>query len=573
MSFPSKILVTVVTVRRPGPYLGTYPYPLGHFSNAPRFSCCAMSVDTDAAVAAALLLAAATPGAAPPPLVRDPSEALAPELPVRPSGLAAAFDTAAVLRQLRGGHGAQRAPDDEPWLVLHVSDPRGNDARSVLLFYDSMRASRVLFVVSRATMSGLARRRPGLVGLNAVVACADDVRLPRDADRNRYLHDRTIVVVVDADPAGPAPDLSGLMTPCARGCGMVYYSAPQDVTDRGPFSAACWTLHSVRPQDGACVAVQFPAVGAMPPPPQREAGRDRRCQPPRAAKRKHQQTQDAAAELDNAPLTQEAVREFNHDALLDCDFKRVVPLCPSDTDMNWMDFTKFGPQTVVYAPGPALKKASPRDRQRAVDLIEKTSGQPFFIWHDERSNNPGNARKYFDTECKNRITRANPLTPGIDRYSLGRGHVELHVSVGSKHFSTVKSCTYPGGKRGLCLYAHCDIPRGTIIASYGGLPVPVNRMNKRQRRYALDAPRRVVTPTAAAPMPVGEALYVQGNEVGTTMHFMDHRDRPNVGIVGADEKGECYAVFASLFVKRKHKIEISYGSEEGQGDAIIESNA
>ena len=506
-----------------------------------------------------------------PPLDRRASTVINPALH--------AFGLASTLHK---GHGPQASPT---WnaLFIHVSDPVLNDARTVLHFFDTMPVgASTLFLVGLETMSGLHALRPGLAGLHAAIMPPP---LPLDAPvlpslpLAPVLQDRAVVITLDAQtPIDPSALMLGV--PCARGCALVWHNAPTDARDRVPAPANRWTdvRHDHQePNRAPLVATQFPAIGPLPAPlPSPPPSTHRR--PGRAAKTRAADVRAAADKRLREPVDPARVRKYNVVRLRDCAGLVVEP-DPDDPvkPLNLMDWTRHGPQTARWAPGPRHAQACPRDKRRADAYIAGTTQVPIMLWGDALSTNPGGVRSFAAPRgtpaC---ITPRRPLTPQFERDLVVGGVLELHCFVGSVHYWTVQRVRYPGNgtaKFGIRCVAARHIPRGTVLAAYGGSLVLDSLLPAWLQPFCLETLRMVSSTFDSEEVPFGYVLAAQGNEVGTTMHLMDHASgrAATVGLVGANSDGECDARFVVLMALRPgDAITIDYGSFEGQGEKFIQ---
>ena len=488
-----------------------------------------------------------------------------------------AFGLASTLHQ---GHGPQASPT---WgaLFIHVSDPVLNDAWTVLHFFDTMPArASTLFLVSPETMSGLHALRPGLAGLHAAIM---PPALPLDAPvlpavpLDPVLQDRAVVITLDAQtPIDPSALLG---VPCARGCALVWHNAPPDARDRVPLPVNRWTdVRHDEPNRAPLVATQFPAIGPLPPPPRSPAPSTRR-RPGRAAKTRAADARAASNKRLREPVSVALVRDYNVVRLRDCALLAVEP-DPDDPvkPVNLMDWTRHGPQTARWAPGPRYAQACARNKRRADAYIAGTQRVPIMLWGDALSTNPGGARSFGAARgtpaC---ITPRHPLTPQFERDLVVSGALELHCFVGSVHHWTVQRVRYDDAngqaKFGIRCVAARYMPRGTVLAAYGGSLVLDSLLPAWLQPFCLSVSRMVSSTFDSEPVPHGYVLAAQGNEVGTTMHLMDHASGPaaTVGLVGANSDGESDARFVVIQALRPgDAMTIDYGCRKGDGEKFIQ---
>ena len=464
----------------------------------------------------------------------------------------AAFDVLHQAEILHDGHGRQKAT---AWrlLVFYVGDFVRNDAPAVLELFDYLPNTDIIFLVSRATMAGLHDLRPGIRGLHAVLH--GELRVPPDLPQ---LQDRAVVVVVDVAPASHHDvDLASFLPVCARGCALLWYNHGGDAASaRVPLPRSRWSSIQVRP-DGALVALQHPAVGPAPPAsPPRPRGVASHRQPGRAAKRARRTVRYPVPNLS-------AVRDMNRPDLQDCQGLRVVPNPGDPQAINLMDWPEHGAPTAVYAPGPRYPHLDAKTTSRADHRIDETKAAPIKLWGDAQSTNPGGACAFDDPDkqASVRLGARNTLTPVFDRELVKRGALVLQCYVGSVHYWTVQRVRYPSGAVGVRCVAARDLPRGTVLASYGGSLIPKDKLTRSLQPYAMDAARYVASTQHCEDVPHGHVLVAQRHEVGTTMHFMDSCEDGghNVGVVGADASNSCPPIFVSLGIARGEPMLIQYG--------------
>ena len=134
-----------------------------------------------------------------------------------------------------------------------------------------------------------------------------------------------------------------------------------------------------------------------------------------------------------------------------------------------------------------------------------------------------------------RLGARNTLTPSFDRGWSRAARWSCGVTW-ARCITGPSSASYPSGAVGVRCVAARDLPRGTVLASYGGSLIDSKKLTPSLQPYAMDAARYVASTQHCDEVPHGHVLVAQRHEVGTTMHFMDScvDEGHNAGVVGAD---------------------------------------
>ena len=120
-----------------------------------------------------------------------------------------------------------------------------------------------------------------------------------------------------------------------------------------------------------------------------------------------------------------------------------------------------------------------------------------------------------------------------------------------------------------------DIPRGTVLFTYGGSLARDDMLEDYMQPYSLGPACRVVSPTESQPVEADYVLVAQGNEVGTTAQFLDHKETTgNVGMYGLTKNSidaRCVILGGpSGPIRVDDPMEMDYGSRPGQGDKFLQ---